>query len=71
MKLYRLDFQEAAEGTMVSWHGSKRAAEKHARLLAREFEISDPVYGVSFVEIRATRAGLIEWLNVHLDRDTG
>jgi len=71
MKVYRVDFQDAGEGCLVSWHASRREAEKYLHAQQRERGEAQGPETVRAVEIPTTRADLIGWLNRNLTTDNG
>lgn len=72
MKIWRLDISDPYEGTIVSWHSSKRKAKAECARLRHELG-SDMVFiqDVRPVEIPTNRSGLVHWLNKHFNRDNG
>lgn len=77
MRIYRLDYQDAAMGNCQSWHGSKRDAKREARKIWEE-NYSDEERRHSFsqpsvvpVDFPTTKTALLNWLNVHFGTDNG
>lgn len=71
MKIYRCNKSDRDEGTVVSWHSSKREAEKELREYQSNFFYAAPNESVTCVEIPTDKAGLIRWLNSVFTRDNG
>lgn len=74
MKVYRCNFYDDANGLgqLVSWHPSRREAERALAGQRRDRGRSAcGPEGVEAVEIPTDRKGLIEWLNQNLSSDNG
>lgn len=71
MKIYRACFHDADEGTCVSWHASKREAERALRELQAGRETPQGVEDVARIDLPTDRAGLLSWLNRNLNHDNG
>jgi hypothetical protein len=73
VKIYRCNFHDTGEGVLVSWHGSKREAEKALRDLQRAArENGDGQQGpdhVKAVDLPTDKSGLLSWLNAYFNRD--
>lgn len=72
MKIYRCTIYSAHEGAMLSWHASRREAER--RLRHEQRERGEPAIGpegVDAIDVPTDKAGLICWLNAHVDSDNG
>ncbi len=73
MKLYRVDHYEDHTGCHVSWHASRRDAERELREaqqagLVAGMEISQ-FDSVTLVDVPTDKRGLIDWLNIFLVED--
>jgi hypothetical protein len=71
MKVYRTRFHDKDEGTILSWHASKREAEAALRELQAGRGQPQGVEDVQPVNIRTDRAGLLCFLAIHCNRDNG
>ena len=77
MKLYRVSYQDPLEGTVLSWHTSKRKAQKQKQVITREGAHDDngePVHlqpEIEPIDVPTKRAELAEWLSAHFNRDNG
>ena len=72
MRIYRCNFYDASMGQQVSWHGSKREAEQHLRVLQTDRgEPAAGPEGVQPVELPTKRKLLLGWLNTHFNTDNG
>ena len=72
MKLYRCTKNDAGIGTLLSWHASKRAAD--AELRRHQRERNGQACGPECVDeviVPTDKAGLLVWLNTHVDVDNG
>jgi hypothetical protein len=72
-KIYRLDLYSAELGNLVSWHTSRRSAEKEWKQHSEERGTEDAVgpEGIEIIEIPLTRKGLVDWLNANFTTDNG
>jgi hypothetical protein len=71
VKIYRTAFHDADEGTILSWHSSRREAEKALRELQAGRDRPQGVEEVEQVILPTDRAGMLRWLNARFDRDNG
>lgn len=71
MRVWRCIYCHAQDGTLLSWHASRRAAAADLARLRRENGPEQGPAEVELVEIPTTRAGLIDWLNRNLQGDNG
>jgi hypothetical protein len=72
MKIYRCDKYDVIRGRLVSWHASRREAERELRDFQRERgETASGPEGVEEVNLPTNKAGLLIWLNSNLDTDNG
>jgi len=67
MKIYKLSYHEAEEGTVISYHTSRGKAERFLRDIKREAEHPNRIdfHDVYVYEIPATKAGFLIFLNHH------
>ena len=65
MKIYRLTWIECDIGTCLSWHSSKRDAQK------AKAEILDDDAEIDMVEFPKTKKKVIDWLNIYFNTDNG
>lgn len=72
MKIYRANYFHGQEGCIVSWHGSRRAAEQALREQHAELNgEGELIVNVEAQNIPGTKAGFLVWLNNHFIRDNG
>jgi hypothetical protein len=71
MKIYRAAYIDGQHGTLLSWHGSRRAAEQALREQAIEMDNNDPTTSVYVHNIPGTKAGFLVWLNTNFTTDNG
>jgi hypothetical protein len=71
VKVYRLTFHAADEGAMLSWHSSKRDAERALRERRQEFGEAQGPDDIEAIDIPTDRAGLLTWLNREVTLDNG
>jgi hypothetical protein len=72
MKLYRLYWQDMNNGTLQSWHPSKRDAEKaHTKELRESSKAAAGPSGIDAIDIPTDKAGLLVWLNTYFVSDNG
>jgi hypothetical protein len=70
MRIYRLDYSDPDDGTIVEWISTKREFTARQKELVREGTfVFDTTSGL--VEVPVARADLINWLNVHFNTDNG
>ena len=69
MKIYRVHWHDAHEGTCYEWFPTKSAAHERKRELDGEAPEWD--HAVDTIEIDTDRKGLAAWLNAHFQRDNG
>lgn len=72
MHLYKVEWQDAREGSQLVWCGSMAAAKQEAREQRdgpryAELERDErPKFEIEAVEIPTDKAGLLEWLNANV-----
>jgi hypothetical protein len=73
MKVWNLSYHAADIGTMQEWYGSKAAALKRRAELRRASDDPDDLepIAVSQLSIPTNKAGLLAWLNKHVDTENG
>lgn len=72
MKLYRLTWSDAWEGSCLAWVGSKAAAKKRRWEIAGELDRNVPTsIDIERVEVPTSKEDLLEWLNTNLTRNNG
>jgi hypothetical protein len=72
MKIYRCDKYDAHLGRLVSWHASRREAERVLREFQRERDDSSVgPESVEEVQFPTNKEGLLIWLNSNLNTDNG
>ena len=71
MKLYRTIFTDRAEGTILSWHSSRVAANKAVKQRGKDYGAPETAPTITEVDVPTNKAGLIDWLNRHYDRANG
>lgn len=68
-RIYRCNYWDADLGQLVSWHATRRDAERE---LARQVRENGPGQGAEEVEpvdFPTRKADVIAWLNRHLSTD--
>lgn len=70
MRLYRLDYSDADNGTVVEWMGTQREFKARRRELEAD---GVTVYDVpsGLTEIPLNKDGLVWWLNANFTSDNG
>lgn len=73
MKVYRFDYGDESEGTVVEWYASMREAADAMRKHAAEHGLDSGAIeaAVRSVEIPSAKPELLKWLNANFDRDNG
>jgi hypothetical protein len=75
MRIYRIDWQDPADGHRVAWAGSARDAARRLRearqQVAENYDENAEPSGFSAVEVPTDKAGLLSWLNAYFDSDNG
>lgn len=70
MKLYKCTFSDDEEGSLLSWHSSRAAAQRDLRSQQRERgSAANGPEGVEVEIVPTDKAGLIRWLNIKFTRD--
>ena len=72
MKLYRVDFHDAAKGLTHTWYSNRAKAEVNLLQLQREARSRGVAcLGTEAVTFPETRNGVLMWLNDHVDQPRG
>ena len=75
MKIYRVTFHDDHMGAVLTWHSSRRSAERELAKYRRDErelpEIQRSEMEVHKINIPTTRKGLIAWLNRNFQSDNG
>jgi len=67
MIIYRTFQTDPVEGQLYDWFEYRREAKKHLEYM--EDDVAP--YGVEAIEIECTKAGVLNWLNLHFKSDNG
>lgn len=70
MKLYRAEWDDPDDGTIVSWHASKREAKSAVSDAIKNGNAQEPT-SVKAVNVPTKKGELIAWLNLWVNRDNG
>ena len=69
MKIYKLSIYDASEGEVLKWVISKKSVP--AASIDFSVEFGGGKVEVEEVKISTDKAGLVNWLNNHYNRDNG
>jgi hypothetical protein len=76
MRFWCASLSTPSDGTQLTWHTSKRDAEKELNVMKQTYyraflQSERPEGQVNSVEIEPTRGGIVSFLNEHLTSDNG
>lgn len=70
MKVYKVEYWDAGEGCIISWHSSKIVAEQVLRGMVRSRGESQGPSGVTLFDVPTDKIGLLHFLNTNVKGDS-